>query len=255
MNNDQFIKSIVEEVLLKLEERMKIAVVVFTGGALGFYESITQLKKLQEEGWELRVLLSISAEYALKPEMIKEELHLDNIYLERTNDGLRNIYFGSQMIIVPTLTLNTAVKLSLGVADTPISNLLSYGIISGTPMIACRDACDLQHPLRNDIQLEKVPPAYLNRMAQHLCNLESYGIHLIDSPQIYEEVKKRTFSLKKDVEPPLKQRVQFRKRILTRGDVIEACDNRSVLVLNQQTIITPLAKETARDFAVEIIID
>lgn len=257
MNADVFINSIVEEVLNRLESKMKKATVVFTGGAGGFTNALEQVRLLKEDGWELKVLLSNSAEYVLTPQYIKNKLEISELYLERDVKGLRQFYEGIGAFIIPTLTLNTAVKISLGIADSMTTNIASHIIMNGTPFIAARDACDLHDPIRKKIGLDKTPKAYLEKMDEHLHNLESYGIKLVKANDLFHTVKENvlTFSNKPkatQAEEPMDVQY-FQKKVLTRMDIIEAKQNKTNLKVSYSTILSPLALETAKEFGVKII--
>ena len=100
MSADALIDSIVEEVLRRLERRVKKATVVFTGGAGGFPEALEQVKLLLENGWSLKIVLSRSAEYVLTPQHIRKKLGIEEIYLESENK-VKAILRGNQRFSHP----------------------------------------------------------------------------------------------------------------------------------------------------------
>ncbi len=257
MNADALINSIVEEVLSRLESKLKKATVVFTGGAGGFTDALEQVKLLKDDGWDLKVVLSRSAEYVLTPQFIKNKLEISEIYLEKDVKGLRQFYEGIGAFIIPTLTLNTAVKISLGIADSLTTNLASHIIMSGVPFIAAKNACDLQDPVRKQIGLNKAPGAYLAKMDDHLDNLKQYGITLVDAKDLYKAVQERVFTFSRKTKEPLtgipKNVHVFKKKVLTRADIIQAKQNQMNLKVSHTTILSPLALETAKDYGVKII--
>ncbi|HZG71951.1 MAG TPA: flavoprotein [Chondromyces sp.] len=255
MNSDEIISMIVEEVIKRLQERMKKATVLFTGGAYGFQESLQQIKYLLEEGWDLTILLSNSAEYVLTPQLIKDELGLSNVHVEREVKGLRPYYEGVSALILPTLTLNTAVKISLGIADNLATNLASHIIMKGLPIIAAKDGCDLRNPIRADFGLDKASKAYMDKMDQYLQTLESYGVRMVEAKNLSLAVRENVLTFFKNEEAGSKPRVikDFKKRVLTRSDIIEASRKSIILNIPSATIVSPLALETAKEFGVEII--
>lgn len=260
MNAEAVMNSIVEEVLRRLQARMKKALVVFTGGSIGFQDALLQLKRLQEEEWDFKVLLSNSAEYVLTPQVIKEKLSLDNVYLEREVKGLQSFYRGANLLMFPTLTLNTAVKLAVGIADTLATNIAGHMLMEGIPIIAAKDACDLHHPTRLKLGMDKTPKAYLDKMDQHLLVLESYGIQLVEAKDLYQAAQSTCiFSQEKKQGYPEPdqphQETTFPKKVLSRLDVIEAKRLGQILRLPETSIVTPLALEAAKEFGVTIIQD
>lgn len=257
MNAEDILNSIVEEVLRRLQQKMKKATVLFTGGACGFTEAIEQVKLLQADGWELSILLSNSAEYVLTPQLIKEQLGNAKVYVERDVLELSPFYKEVSAFIIPTLTLNTAAKIALGIADNMASNLASHMIMSGIPFIAAKDACDLQSSVRAQLGFNKAPKAYLDNMEAHLRTLESYGVKLVEAKDLYEAVQQSVFTFsnptKQAIAPPDKHIYDFKKKVLTRTDIIEAKQKEWILKVPQTTILSPLALESAKEFGVEII--
>ena len=252
----ELIDRIVEEVFIRLRDKMKKATVLFTGGAYGFQESIVQIRHLLEDGWDLKVLLTKSAEHVLTAELIQKELGgLSSVYVERDVKGLKPYYDGISVLIIPTLTLNTAVKISLGLADNMATNLVSHAIMKGIPIIAAKNGCDLLHPIREEMKLHRAPASYKERMDGCLQTLESYGIKLIETGSLYKAVRKQVISVVKNEK---KQAVTvpgkiFNKRVLTRIDIIDANQKAVNLHIPASTIVSPLAAETAKELGVEII--
>ncbi|MFL0365152.1 flavoprotein [Bacillus sp. PK3_68] len=255
MDSEEVIQAIVAEVWRRLQKRVKKATAFFTGGAYGFQEAIEQMKNLLKEEWELNILLSNSAEYVLTPRLIKEELGLSNVHVEHEVKSLKPYYEGVSTLIFPTLTLNTAVKISLGVADNLATNLASHAIMKGLPIIAARDGCDLRNPIREELGLHKAPPAYVDQIEGHLHALEDYGFKLIEAKNLSQAVRDHTLTIfrKEKVTDRFKEARDFKKKVLTRSDIIEAKQKSLILNVSSATIISPLALETAQELGIKVI--
>ncbi|HWQ29927.1 MAG TPA: flavoprotein [Negativicutes bacterium] len=253
MYSDELLEQIVDIVLLKLEQRMKNALVIFTGASIGFKEAIPQLSALMEDGWHFNVVLSNSAEYVLTPQLVKKLLGIDNIYLERETKALAPLYKGASLVIIPTLTLNSAVKIACGIADTLPTNLIAHALMEGIPVIAARNACDLKNPVRLKLGAVKTPAAYQAKMDQHLASLTNYGIQLVAAEELYERVKE---GFKKPsarfYKESCKEACHFNKKVLSRIDVINAKNEGKVLLITGGTVVTTLAADTAKELNVEI---
>src|SRR5690606_18042406 len=123
-----------------------------------------------------------SASRVITPDIIKEELRVQTVYVESEIKEIPSSFYGSlSLLIIPTLTLNTAAKISVGIADNLATNLVSYSIMSGIPIIAAKDGCDLDHPIREQLGLNKAPKSYLENVGKHLHTLENYGINLVQA--------------------------------------------------------------------------
>ncbi len=256
MNGEELLNNIVEEVLRRLQKKLKKATVLFTGGSYGFPDALEQLKLLQADDWDLNILLSNHAEYVLTPQLIREQLGNAKVYVEKDVMELSPFYGEVSALIVPTLTLNTAAKIALGIADNMATNLASHMLMSGIPVIAAKDACDMQNPIRAQLGLDKASQTYDAKMGEHLSTLESYGVKLVKAKELYETVQRIVFPFSnqaKAVPAPAKKIYDFKKKVLTRNDVIEAKQKERILRIPQTTILSPLAFETAKEFGVEII--
>ncbi len=249
MVSQEIVNKIVEEVLRRLEARRKRALVIFTGAALGFQEAIPQLKQLAKEGWTLKVLLSNSAEYVLTPKLIKEQLGISEVLLEKDVKSLHDLYKDVSTYIIPTLTLNTAAKISLGIQDTLVTNLIAHGIMSGLTIVAAKDGCDLSNPVRKEIGLNKNPKAYEDTFIQHLNNIESYGIKLVDAKGLYDSLNHKPL---KDAVTTKVGTYEFNNKVLTRNHIFEARKYGEVFYVPKGTIITSLAMDAAREVGLKL---
>lgn len=187
------VQSLVQRVLNKLAAENQTALVVFTGGASGFNESLSELRKLLRDGWNVKVALSTSAEYIFTPELIQEQLNIDQVHLETENTGLRPLYEGASILILPTLTTNTAAKIACGITDTMTTNLALQAITSGISVIATTDSSDFTHMDRTQLGLDRYPKSYKNLFDHYLDTLESFGMELVKSTDIYQAVQEKVF--------------------------------------------------------------
>ncbi len=243
------IRVIVDRVLSRLEEREQQALVLFTGGALGFNESLDQLVQLQENGWNFKVVLSKGAENMMKEDLIKEKLSLKKVYLESENDGLYSLYQDSSILIIPTLTMNTAAKISLGIADNLATNLASRFIMEGLPIFAAIDACNPEHPYRIARGKAAIPESYSNMFRTYLSRLQDFGMRLVQAKELQQAVVQSSHELPEADSQPKRAR----KKVITRAEVMEAKENGSMLEVFADSIITALAEETAAIEGVKIV--
>ncbi len=254
MDLEKIIDLIAEEVVRRMRNRPKKALVIFTGAAIGFSQSIKCIKNLKEDGWDLKILLSKSAEYVLTRDLIKESLDIDKIHVESEVTGMKELYNDVDMIIIPALTLNSAVKIALCICDNLVTNIVSHGIMEGIPILAAKDACDLRNPVRSKLGAKKIPEAYLNKVEDYISILESYGIKMVEAKDIYK------YAIQNRTEHSLIKKpdngncgLNISKRVLSRADIIGALNYGRKINISKSTIITALAKETAKEYAVEIV--
>lgn len=254
MNFDQMINLIVEEVLKRLKSPPKKALVVFTGGSIGFSESILQVKKLLDNGWNLTVILSKSAAVVLTQELIKDSLGIDEVHIEAEIGDTNKFYNGVDLLILPTLTLNSAVKIALGVSDTLTTNIVSSAIMKGIRIVAVKDACDLENPIRLSLGYNRAPLPYINRMKNYIEIMKEYGITLVGSYELFDSIIGKESSSQKDYRSPsTKSQLSLNKRVITREDVINASQKNESIIVGEKAVITALANEAAGEIGVKII--
>lgn len=107
------------------------ALVVFTGGLLGFEDAIPELAMLAAEGVQLDYVQTPSAERILNQDLIRSL---------GMRDVTKRMVEEHDMLIAPTLTSNIAAKVAHGVADCLASNLFSEFIMGDRLVVASRTA-------------------------------------------------------------------------------------------------------------------
>lgn len=229
-----------------VDKEKKTALIVFTGGAVGFKESIAQLKKMVQANWKLKVALSISAEYIYSIDDLKKELDIEEIYLESENMGLSPLYEGVPIIIMPTLTANTVAKIANGITDNMTTNLISHALMYNIPVVAARDASDLS--LQDQAGIASI--AYKELSAAHLVTIERFGIQLVKANELYQAVEENM--VRAHSKDSIAQNV-FSKNLLSRADILKYKGMVGELKIAGNTIVTPLAQEAAKDLGINIV--
>lgn len=254
---DVIVEEIVREVLERLKKLPKRALVIFTGGTIGFHESIEQLKKLQEDGWKFKILLSKSAENIYTKELIKNLLGLEAIEIDGEMDAkeIKDYCSDIDKVILPVLTMNTAAKISLGIADNLVTNIVARSLMKNIPIVAVENACDPLEEERILIGMGKGPTAYVNMMKNHLNKLDSYGIKLIHANKLYDVAVENIKQGIHEKDNPVKKKIVYDKKVLTRGDIVSAFHIKKDLILGSNTIITEAAKDIAKALGVKMIVE
>jgi hypothetical protein len=189
----ELISRIVKEVLksLNLDQKTilnkKKITAVFTGGKIDYQKSMDQLKKLDnkfEADWQL--IFSKSAEEILDSKKIAAELGAEIVDAKK---ALKNIK-DRDLIIVPVLTMNSAAKLASHFLDTDAIYYIFKSLILGIPVIAAKNAADLNGEGWQEFGLDKLPEPLLADNQKHLSKLQSYGIKVIDATEITDTALK-----------------------------------------------------------------
>ena len=262
------IEYIVNKVIEKLEQRQKTTLVLFTGASIGFRQSIESLNKLQQNGWQFKVVISKAAEDVLTEDLIKKSLNIESVIKEDDKPDIKELLDQNNLIIIPSLTINTASKIANCISDTLITNIVSKAMMSGKKIIASLNACCIENEERKSIYGDNVSLAYKNKLKN---NLESYEIELTTSENLFYKVEKyskknlntnnlvinnqskdnkKTIDLK---QPQDKNSLYIKldKKVISRADVYE---NRgyNYIFVDKGSLITDLAKEEAKKLNLKI---
>ena len=131
------------------------ALVVFTGGLLGFEDAIASLRVLAAQGVQLDYLQTPSAERILDQDLIRS-LGMREVSKRMVEEH--------DMLIAPTLTSNIAAKVAHGIADCLASNLFSEFIMANRLVVASRTAICPDGSAKQS-WFPHMPPAYAGVLA------------------------------------------------------------------------------------------
>ena len=265
------IEYIVNKVIEKLEQRQKTTLVLFTGASIGFRQSIESLNKLQQNGWQFKVVISKAAEDVLTEDLIKKSLNIESVIKEDDKPDIKELLDQNNLIIIPSLTINTASKIANCISDTLITNIVSKAMRSGKKIIASLNACCIENEERKSIYGDNVSLAYKNKLKNNLETIKSYEIELTTSENLFYKVEKyskknlntnnlvinnqskdnkKTIDLK---QPQDKNSLYIKldKKVISRADVYE---NRgyNYIFVDKGSLITDLAKEEAKKLNLKI---
>lgn len=144
------------------------ALVLFSGGLLGFQESLGGLRMLVESGVVVDYVQTPSALKILDQELIA------SIGMREVSKRMVEAH---DMLIAPTMTSNIAAKVAHGVADCLASNLFSEFIMSNRLVVASRSAiCPDDAPKQS--WFPQMPTAYADLLRGNLATLASFGVRL-----------------------------------------------------------------------------
>lgn len=229
---------IVEEVQKRIKNRDNKILVVYSGATFGFEDSIKPLGKIIEEGYDVKVVLTESADRVLGADNIKKLLNLDQVYLDGKDTDIIKFIDESNILILPTLTINSAAKIANCISDTYLTRAASKFIMMGKKIYASKNS---SYP--ND----KLKLPYAKKMIENMKTLESYGINFAEAKDLYgffaSELKEGGIN---------KESMYYcDKNIITSADLINL-EKGSTLCIKEKSILTELAKDQLRINSINI---
>lgn len=230
----------------------KKALIVFTGSNMNIFSRLGEIKKLRENGVGFDIAFSFMSENIIKKDKIVSELKPDNIYSEEDVFDLEDIEKKYSYLIGPNITMNTLTKVSTGMVDSFISTIIWTFLYNGKKVFLDYGAVNnyLGKKCQNkaiQIMIDKNIDA-LSEMGVVEVTEGNYLDKIIDDKKIVEIEKKSTLNVDKKDSPVGKSKV------ITAGD-IEKLSDKSIIVLEKGDILTPLAKDRAKQMNVEIKIN
>jgi len=258
--SNEVIEYITQEVLKQLAERqnkpdrLKL-LALFSGGKLGADMALSQLKELWAGGCQITAVFTPGAERVLGTDWLKTCLPDVEIITESTVSSYGDFVQSTDMIVVPVLTMNTAAKVAVGIADNLLTTILMQGLLQGKQIIAAGEACDPDHFLRP--KSKRTSQVYHNRLKENCRILETYGILLVKAAELGREINRwarqdRQYDVFEYLnQQPTTEPAIFSEKVLCMNSV--ALWGAKVLRVANGTIITPAARDLADERGIEIV--
>ncbi|QJA08804.1 hypothetical protein HF520_07525 [Romboutsia sp. CE17] len=267
---ESIIDYIVEKVVEKIINRSKRGLILFTGATIGYSQSIESINKLKRDGWEFDVVMSKSAQEVITVDSVKKAIGVSNIITNENGSVIKELLQRNNVIVIPTLTINSAAKIANCISDTLVTNIVSKALMSGKPIVASINGCCPDNKERREIYGDNLSDFHKKRLSNNLEILRSYNIKLSSSEKLYKNVNKillKSFNLYKsnkfinevyvsngdkvvssNAEPKTVDdisSIRLNKKVLSRKDI---WDNKkfSTIFIKKNTLITDLAKDEAQ---------
>jgi hypothetical protein len=254
MDESALVEAIVAEVVKVLSLRRKRVLALFCGGSIGAVEGRAELKKLQDAGYRIQAVLTPSAERVLGKDWLRRELGDIEIVTEADGKAPGTLLRESALTVVPVLTLNTAAKVACGIADTLVATVIMDSLLMGRPVFAAKDACDPANPVRARLGMDRAAPAHRAMLEGNLERLAGFGVRLLDVTGLAAAVSGQpgVGEITQRASGQAAATMTFTGRVLSRSDV--ASFEGRIMRVSPGTLITPLARDLARDRGIEMVV-
>jgi hypothetical protein len=178
---DQIIKRAVDLLLEKMiaAAPKQRVLMLFSGAGTGYVVGLQAIQWLAKAGHPLTVIMTASARHVIGEENVRKA---GAVHLIGDNEWVNTPKFvrESDILLLPTLSMNTAAHLALGLMDSLITTLTLGSLLAGKPVIA---VCDGANPYGNGGRVfsdsNDTAPRLRARLADNLTALMDYGIQLV----------------------------------------------------------------------------
>lgn len=211
---------------------------LLTSHMIGMEPGFSYLKRLEEENITIR----ISAEEEVfrrfaKTELVKATGNDDWIPHTHLSD---NIIQDLDAVLIPILSFSIVSDILSFNEQRPFVRLIIAALLSGKEVFGLKIGADPYHPLWTLEGLDKGTVSLKRKLNEHLLELKSLGIKLIDAGNTSE----------------FRMRKALQKTVVTDETIRYIHQkNLSKLAVMNGTIITPLARDTAKELNIALIME
>ena len=257
---DAIVECLADRVVERLQARSNVALALFTGTELGVSEAVKSIEAMRDDGWTMRFAFSETAGQLRLPQLLNgvsaagdaSAAKPGNTTGEFSEDALLD---GCSVLLVPTLSINSAAKIATGVRDSIPSRLVARALERGITVVAASDGCCPDN-LQRIASGFRVAEAYKEQLRANLEALQRYGIRLARAEKLAHAVRKMNVAVVPAV-PAVSTidaggaLVAAGKRVFSRSDAVQCRE--SVLRLGRNVLVTSLAADELRVRNIQLI--
>lgn len=277
---DTVVEYIAEKVVEKIIEKSKRGLLLFTGATIGYNKAIDNINKLKKDGWEFDVVMSKAAQDVIGIDTLKKDIEINNIITHDNMFVIRDLLQQNTIVIIPTLTMNSCAKIANCISDTLVTNIVSKALMSKKTIVASINGCCPENEERKLVYGDNLSDLHKKKLSENLEALRDYNINLSSSENLYKNVNKtllKSFNLYKSSKEITKSNLlkssnvnntanyksiketvdnhsstKINKKVLSRKDI---WDNKkfNTIFVNQNTLITDLAKDEAQRLNIKLL--
>ena len=225
---------------------------VFHAGVRKLKQALEQVHRIEQECGRSSVYTVESARAWVCGADVRQEAGVFCILDTVKPDGIDKALQKSDILVLPTFCLKTGAKIASLICDDQESGIVFTALLQGKKILASRDGfllCDIL--VNNKLQQE------IDRI---LKKLEDFGMVFCNTDQLHATFQKMTASNENPgsqsntpTAPDIEKKVSS-NRLITAKDINLAVDNKQKSVtLAPGGILTPLARDLAREYDIKII--
>jgi len=229
----------------------KKVLAIFSGGIISLDDVLKQMQMLQQEGYQFEVVFTPNGKMVVGKQKIQESLGPITVYDDSDLNKVTQLLTDNEAVLVPVMTINTAAKIINGIADNLATSLIMMSLLSGKPVIAVKDACDVNRPSREGMGHNKAAQSYYALLNSTVERLNDYGIELCEALKFADAVQHHFVRKAKEDRKEKECQQVFEKRVLSVNDL--PITGRTIRI-SPGTIITPAAKDVIKERDIEIVV-
>ena len=237
------------------------ALVLFNGSYLEEHLRVEKILELKDKGLDIALGFSFMAERIIDTRKIIDILRPIEVYREEDIMDFPKIVKNYDLIIGPNITMNTLSKVSLGMIDSFIPNVIWTFLYQGKKVyLDYHSATNFLGEPTKSVEIQNVIQNHirsLNKMGAIEIQENNYLDKIILSSDRASSEKintdrRSTEIHKKTNNPSVNNQDYISNNLITEKDMVIIAETKKSIVLEKNTVITPLAKDKARELGVKI---
>lgn len=235
MDMNELVRFITEEVLKQLNNRPQPEILVLVTGGRSVWPKVRfNLKEIGSRGVLLTAVLSRAAEDVFDAGELQQIFTSVN---QVPRKDMLSVIKRSTLVLLPTLTVNTAGKLANCIQDTTVTSIAGWSLLMGKPVVAVSNAADPDAPELRSLGVCDSNAQYRIRLKDHLKCLKSFGIELTDAESLLPVVMRMIDGCRIGGNKNIRA-----EGVITKAMVMEAAARDASLIVGGKAVITPLAR-------------
>lgn len=260
MQEEKLVELITREVLRRLAEvtptpaekpeRQLSILALFAGGTIGLKQGLKELSELKPLA-SISVVLSEAAEQVVGKNRIYEHLGSETPVVTASCPYPGKLLRAADVVVVPVLTQNSAAKLAHTLADTMVTTLVLQALMLGKPVIIATNAADPRDSWRIGAGMGRSPVGLARALQDNLKKIEGLGVAMVDVGFLAAECRRH---IKLETRESSTEKTGAARVLIDAGAVKAVLANGGKrLAVPTGALVTPLAKDVARELGVELI--
>lgn len=223
---------------------------VFHAGVRKLQQALEQVEQIEQIVARSSVYTVNSAREWVCGEDVREKSGCKCILDTVKPEGLEKALLKADILVLPTFCFKTAAKVARLISDDQESAIVLAALTQGKPVLATRDGFALCEALINE--------GIRNEIDRILAKLETFGIIFCETEQLCEVFRKITSDKPSAEFDPREKTAEKHNptalKLVTVRDIQIAVNTRQrTIQLAPGGIVTPLARDQAKEYAIRII--
>jgi hypothetical protein len=259
--DEQLLVQMVVRVLALLKTQpaspRKRVLVLFGGASAGWQAGLDAIAMLAHDGHAVTAVLTSSAASILGEGKIRGA-GAGQVILPGVFADAPALVKEHDLVLIPTLSMNLAAKLALGLFDSLLTTLALGALLAGKPILAVRDGADPEGAGGRVWGATGGAATLRARLSANLKTLESYGIRLVAVdefvPVVQQCLSASMMPVAQTSAPAPLSGPAVAAAVITQADIAHLQEG-GLLRIPKGSRLTPLAQETANRLRLEVVCD